>query len=74
MRDWDAEIDTTGAGGWFNVCVFFFPRHLEKLLTRVFIKPFETVETEKVHVDAHGRIRMAGSKANGRQFSRKIGK
>lgn len=45
--------------------VFFFLSHLEKLLTRVFIvEPFETVETEKVHVDAHGCIRMAGSKAN----------
>lgn len=41
----------------------FFLRHLEKSLTRVFVKPFETVETEKVHVDAHGRIRMVG-KAN----------
>lgn len=45
-----------------SVC--FFLKHLEKLLTRVFVKPFETVETEKVHVDAHGCIRMAGSKAN----------
>lgn len=45
-----------------SVC--FFLKHLEKLLTRVFVKPFKTVQTEKVHVDAHGRIRMAGSKAN----------
>lgn len=43
---------------------FFFSKAFGELLTRVFVKPFETVETEKVHVDAHGRIRMAGSKAN----------
>jgi hypothetical protein len=38
---------------------------LGNLLTRIsVVKPFKTVETEKVHVDAHGRIRRTGSKVN----------
>jgi hypothetical protein len=48
-----------------NSLILAFLTLLGNLLTRIsVVKPFKTVETEKVHVDAHGRIRMTGSKAN----------